>query len=130
MSGQIQNRRAGLHGDAANLAEKIDVGAAGIFRRKFHFSHVLACQLDHRADGFQRLFASHVQFHLQVQIRGRQENVHARECAACFERLHRSGHMSSFRARASAAIGTSRTSFATCALLQGRRAMRSEIRLR
>ena len=44
-------------------------------------------QLDHRADGFQRLLARHVQLGLQVQVRGSQKNVHA----WIFRRLQRLG---------------------------------------
>ncbi len=70
----------------------------GVFRRKFHFADVLAAFFHHRADGFEALLARHVELHLEVQVRRRQENVHPRFCRG-LERFRRGSNVFFARAR-------------------------------
>ena len=52
---------------------------------------------DHRRDGFERLFAGHIQLHAQVQIGSGQKNVQSWGCRR-LQRFERRAHILFFRA--------------------------------
>ena len=75
---QIQHGGAVFNGNLASLAEKLNLGSAGVFGGKFDLFDIITRQLNHGADGFERLLARQTQLSLQVQIRRGEKHVHAR----------------------------------------------------
>ena len=109
--GEIEDGSAGFYGYFANFTEKVEVGAAGVFGGEFDFGDAVAAELDHRADGVQALLTGHVQ--LDLRCRSLVARKMWRRGWAADWRASTAALTSSLRARARAAMGTVRISWAT-----------------
>src|SRR5579875_562025 len=77
VDGALDLPRARFDGGADDLTKIVDIGAAGILRRKFHFFAMRFAEADHFDDAVKGFLARGAQFVFQMQIRSGKEKMQA-----------------------------------------------------